>query len=672
MFTRIQSAGIGPHADLDLALSPTGRTVIRGHSEHGKSVLIDAILLVIYGVTRGGEPFDAAQMSAERVAITITSASGREYGYTRKNTPKWTYTLGGDTLAQTSAKGWIDTLSMARLPLWTGGPVRRDALALCVEPMAWTHYAVSSPTESRKLRDMFVSTAGATADEAAKELYLAAGYTWTNEPMAEKAAALAVTEARRAMGEGTAKLEQARAALASVDAPVEPDTAAADALPEMIAALAEWERYDTAAETHRRSVTAAADALARHEQRVTDWRTICQRLGEHDADALLRSDAAHRAALAAWDVESTTRVQRHAADVRAAEAEYRAAVEARAERMATVYADAKRRHADAVKAAEDADRADGNAWIEACFNRTAEHEARVERHAFDLAVEAADRLALAEWQAARAEQAATCETCGQSLPCADLGPAPVVRVAGSPPVAPTLPPEPVRRTVPPYVAPAPEAGPVARTVAPLGPMRAAPVYVAPTPSPRPSEPVWTEPAPLVEPTPPTVARPDPEALQVARAAAQARRLHTASVEQNARTVARLKGAEGDAVNALARLLGIAQRATAWIDAVRAAPGEVARRLSWLGTIGDGITVEMPAEGPAVAVKIDGRPWRLASRGRLVCADAHLRRAFATALGVPTLPIIVDDRQSWTGALDVAGPVIELVTDPAAERITSTV
>lgn len=169
-----------------------------------------------------------------------------------------------------------------------------------------------------------------------------------------------------------------------------------------------------------------------------------------------------------------------------------------------------------------------------------------------------------------------------------------------------------------------------------------------------------------------MARPDPEALHVARAAAQARRLHAAAVEQHARTVARLKGAEGDAVNALARLLAVAQKASAWLDAVRAAPGVVTRGLAWLGAIGDGITVEMPTEGPAVVVKIDGRPWRLASRGRLVCADAHLRRAFTVALGVPTLPIIVDDRQSWTGALDVAGPVIELVTDPAAERITSTV
>lgn len=673
MFTRIQSTGIGPHADLDLAISPTGRTVIRGHSEHGKSVLIDAILLVLYGVTRGGEPFDSAQMSADRVSITITSASGREYGYSRKTSPRWTYTYQGETMAQTSAKGWIDALSMARLPLWTGGPVRWDALALCVEPMAWTRYAVSAPAESRKLRDMFVSTAGATADEAAKDLYLAAGYTWTNEPMTEKAAALVVTEARRAMGEGTAKLEQARAALASVDAPVEPDTTAADALPEMTAALTEWERYDTAAATHQRAVTAAADAIARHDQRVTDWRTTCQCLGEHDADALLRSDAAHRAALAAWDEETTTRVQRHAAEVERAEVEYRAAVEARAERMASAYADSKRRHTDAVEAAEQDYQRDIASHAERCHELRERHDLSVEHHIGLVSRERADRLALAEWEAARADQAATCETCGQSLPCADLGPAPVVRVAGSPPVAPALPPEPVRRMVPPFeAAPAPEREPVARTVAPLGPMRAAPVYVAPTPSPRPPEPVWTEPAPLVDPTPPTVARPDPKALQVARVAEQARRMHAAAVDQHARTVARLKGAEGDAVNALARLLGVAQKASAWLDAVRAAPGVVTRGLAWLGAIGDGITVELPAEGPAVVVKIDGRPWRLASRGRLVCADAHLRRAFAVALGVPTLPIIVDDRQSWTGALDVAGPVIELVTDPAAERITSTV
>ena len=94
-----------------------------------------------------------------------------------------------------------------------------------------------------------------------------------------------------------------------------------------------------------------------------------------------------------------------------------------------------------------------------------------------------------------------------------------------------------------------------------------------------------------------------------------------------------------------------------LAAVRAAPGEVARRLAWLGSIGDGVSVELPETGPAVVIRIDGRPWRMASRGRLICADAHLRRAFSAALGVPTLPIIIDDRQSWTGPIDIAGPVI---------------
>ena len=720
MFTRIQSTGIGPHADLDLAISPTGRTVIRGHSEHGKSVLIDAILLVLYGVTRGGEPFDSAQMSADRVSITITSASGREYVYTRKTSPKWTYTYQGETMAQTSAKGWIDALSMARLPLWTGGPIRRDAIAICVEPLAWTRYAVSSPVESRKLRDMIVSTAGATADEAAKELYLNAGHVWTLEPMTEKAAALVVTDARRAAGEAGAKVEQARAALASVEAPVEPDTSAADALPEMAAALAEWERYDAAVANHRRQTVAAADALAQHEQRVNGWRLTCQRLGEHDADSLLRADAAHRAALSAWDEESTSRVQRHADDVAAAEAEYRAAVEARVERMAAAYDAAKRRHADAVQAAEEDYQRDMAGHADRCAKIIAEHDRAVELYSEKVArIKRDHAAAVAAWEArCEAEHAAhavimaeraeliaerdrwdaaynalpaspaPCVTCG-SVPVrgAHIGARqvvgaepplllplrPVAEVAGSPPVAPSMPAEPTRRNVPPFeAAPAPEREVVARTVAPLGPMRAAPVYVAPTPSPRPPEPVWTEPAPLVEPTPPTVARPDPGALEVARAAGMARRLHASAVEQHTRTVARLTDDLGKAVQLSERRGAFAEKAGAWLAAVRAAPGEVARRLEWLSKIGDGITVELPAEGPAVVIRIDGRPWRLASRGRLVCADTHLRRAFSVALGMPTLPIIVDDRQSWTGAIDVSGPVIELVTDPTAERIASIV
>lgn len=674
MFTRIQSTGIGPHTDLDLALSPTGRTVIRGHSEHGKSVLIDAILLVLYGVTRGGEPFDAAQMSADRVSITLTSATGREFGYQRKTSPRWAYAYQGETLSQTSAKGWIDALSMARLPLWTGGPIRRDAIALCVEPLAWTRYAVSSPTESRKLRDMIVSTAGATADEAAKELYLKAGHTWTDEPMTEKAAAPIVTEANRALSAATGAAEHARAHLSGIEAgaPVEADTSAADGLPALEAAEGLWAAYDREVQRHGDQVADRIAERAAFDRQVVGWQATCQRLKEHDEAAVNAAKQAHKEAVTAWEAERDSRDGRYAADVAAAAKEHEAAVQARIDRMAARETEALRRHAAAERAAEEDYQRDVSGRLDRIAKLVAQYELDSDAHFVADAIEKADRKALAKWEARRAEQAATCATCGQSLPCIDLGPAPAVRVAGAPPVAPTMPSEPVRRTVPAYQAPAPEAEPTARTVAPLGPMRPEPVYTPPVPSPRPLEPVWTEPAPLVEPVAPTVERPASEAIRAAQAAVAARRTHATQLAGHERTMARLRETLSQAEAGQIRTQATADKAAAWLAAVRAAPGDVARRLEWLGKIGDNVTIELPNEGPAVVVKIDGRPWRLASRGRLVCADAHLRRAFATALGVPTLPIIVDDRQSWTGAIDVSGPVIELVTDPTADRITSIV
>jgi hypothetical protein len=673
MFTSIKSDGIGPHAALDLALSPTGRTVIRGRSEHGKSVLIDAILLALFGVTRGGEPFAVEQMSADKLAITLTSASGREFGYTRKRkgSPKWSYTNKGDTVTADSIKEWTAGHVRERLPLWTGGDARRDGIAICFEPLAWTAYAVSSPTVSRRLRDLLVCT-GPSAEDAARELYTAAGHTWTSEVYDEKRAASLVTEANRAFGAAGGALDQARASLAAAVPPEAPDTSAADGLPGLVAAEGLWAAYDRARTDHDRQVSGRMDARATHDRGVAEMAATLARLDQRDADALAAAEATHRRAVAEWEAGRLNRDARHAAEVDQAAVEYRAAVEARAERMALALSNVQRWHAEAVDAAEQDYQRDVLGHAERVAKMEAEHNANIERHAFDLAVEAADNVELMDWEGRRADQSATCETCGQSLPCADLGPAPVVRVAGPPPVAPTLPPEPTRRTVPAFVPPLPEREVVARTVAPLGPMRAAPVYVAPAPSYRPDPLVWTELDPLAEPSAPTVERPSADALRAARDAVAARDRYTGALEMHARSVARLEAAVGEAVRASVAKMAEATKAAAWLAAVRAAPGEVARRLAWLGSIGDGITVELPETGPAVVIRIDGRPWRMASRGRLICADAHLRRAFSAALGVPTLPIVIDDRQSWTGPIDIAGPVIELVTDPTAERITSAV
>lgn len=75
--------------------------------------------------------------------------------------------------------------------------------------------------------------------------------------------------------------------------------------------------------------------------------------------------------------------------------------------------------------------------------------------------------------------------------------------------------------------------------------------------------------------------------------------------------------------------------------------------------------------------MDGRPWRRASRGRLIYADAVLRcairRAAAAKFGPAfgRLPVFVDDVQSWTGEWDgIEAPAVYLVTQADVELSSS--
>lgn len=70
-----------------------------------------------------------------------------------------------------------------------------------------------------------------------------------------------------------------------------------------------------------------------------------------------------------------------------------------------------------------------------------------------------------------------------------------------------------------------------------------------------------------------------------------------------------------------------------------------------------------SDNPAVSVLIDGRPWWLASRGRQVVADMHLRAAIRRAAGLTGLPIVVDNAQDVGGQplAQIPGPVVILRT-----------
>lgn len=88
------------------------------------------------------------------------------------------------------------------------------------------------------------------------------------------------------------------------------------------------------------------------------------------------------------------------------------------------------------------------------------------------------------------------------------------------------------------------------------------------------------------------------------------------------------------------------RAEQVLELVRSAPGRVlAGKLAQLGDMGP---VTITATDDEIAVLIDGRPWRVASTGRRIAADAILRAALRRAVGLHELPIVVDEAQSVGG------------------------
>ena len=78
MISRIRVRGLGPHVDATFALDPTGVVEIAGPSASGKSLLIDAVCFVFWGLDRFGKPFplDAISSSVDLLEVELTTAKG--------------------------------------------------------------------------------------------------------------------------------------------------------------------------------------------------------------------------------------------------------------------------------------------------------------------------------------------------------------------------------------------------------------------------------------------------------------------------------------------------------------------------------------------------------------------------------------------------------------------
>ena len=127
----------------------------------------------------------------------------------------------------------------------------------------------------------------------------------------------------------------------------------------------------------------------------------------------------------------------------------------------------------------------------------------------------------------------------------------------------------------------------------------------------------------------------------------------------------LEGAEATAATAEQDLKDAKATAAYWsalVDCIREAPAEAVR--SVIPAMGDLGPVELIiGNDPACIVLVDGVPWSSTSSGRRVVADAYLREGFRRAAGLGKLPLIIDDIVTIGGQppATVPNPKITLVT-----------
>lgn len=574
MITSIRAKHLGPHADHTVVLG--GQTTIEAPMQAGKSTIIDALCIALWGVDRDGKSVPADMVRdgyAKATAEVSAHIDGTDHRWARSLTSgrKWSreYRSTSTSLLDLTGADMADTVP------WS--PLAR----LVVVPLAWLPLA-QGPGGGRPLRDALdeLLPGPSGADVLAEALH-------PGEPDTEKLASAARRDAKRdadeavgALGGAVSALQRATAAMETPPEPGELERAQASR-PDLAAAL---EAYDARAakvaackpDQPRPTAEQIRNARTNHQaaQQLVDATLVelaeAHQIGSELAKAIPLPEglsAARNAVEAGASAKPCPGVDpsacrmgaalrsaadRAATEVERLEAEHAAAVEGRGTKLAA----ARKRYAEA----RDAERA-------AEQDATKAGKAYQALMSLDVTWEAYDQAAAA------------------------LGERP----------------------------PEPDAA--------MSPQEAREVLD-----------------------------------RAARCSGQAEALQRA---REARQAAKARHVVASTV---------AKRAEKVLTLVREAPGKALRaKLGALPLADTGVAIEVPDDGAAIVLTIDGRDWRRASTGRLVQADAALRAAIRSASpACAGLPVIIDGVQDLGDAdIHVPSPAVYLRTggDAWAEEVT---
>lgn len=624
MIRSLRIRGLGPHIDARIDLDPEGVTRLSGASEVGKSTTLDAIAFVLWGTDRHGRPLplEAIRDGAAEVVVDLTTAKATlSRSLRRKEDGKRgpvvrTITLLRDGTSQTfrSEEDWRAKLA------WLGERV--DALRCALVPLAWVPLA-QGEGGGRPLRELLVSASSAKGGRQAviAELMEQSGHAFRRgDPLNERDAA----EYRRAKGvevdtaAGRAaalqqQIDQAR------DTPVvpPPDPARVERARDTIRRAELWAAGDRAREEHATAVAAARERAIAAER----WDARRAEIGDPPPTPS-RAGVAIEAAIR--DLEGKRGRAQAALDM-ATKGTAPLDLDLRAEAAAANLAARKAADAQAALAAvsdvcpccqrpgwDGARQAAERAAEDALAAKRAAEQALEDARVHKEGVEAARQEGAAK-DAARHRNAI--EAMGRDL-------------------------EALRAELAAWTVHARHVDAVRL----LGPRPTPPAVVLPTED-------------------PTEERPHNDEIEVAREVLDHAQRYEGAERQRAAAAGQLEADFDAARQALEGATAERARRDALVAAIRAEPSVSLRRsLDAFGDLGP-VEIELPANGGA-EIRIDGRPWTLASTGRLVVADVWLRAGIRRAIGgnAERLPLVIDCAQDVGGqALPTPAPAIVLET-----------
>lgn len=619
MFSSIRIKGIGPHTDTTLALDPEDASLIEGHSQSGKSLVVDAICFALWGTDRSGKPFpvEAIAEGAKVADVELTTASGSvvHRRMDRGRNIQRSLIRGGETYDRMTEADLAHRLGPISQPLGDGkGAVPAGRLLLA--PMSWRDLALGAGG-GRPLRDVLDQVVpGGDLGAIIGQLLEADGDALRPDDCRDpRGAGDQRRAARKRRDEATGQLSEAEGALSAIGEEPESVAVDLDVASAVLSAASEWVGYDRAMERH-------ATAAARHDEWLERRAAIGER-PEYDKAELARAQGVLQ--------RSRTAVQGAERALTQSQAQLEAADRAlEAEEAGDVSHDP-----DVVAAQQDLEQAE---------------------HALSCVGDTCPTCGQ-EWHGAleAAEQAV--ETAHR-----DLGRITALAVA-------TL------------AAAAADAGPEAARLRALIDRQEQELSAAREEAERVEQALYEheaaaqslrehdaamralgrEPSVPAAPAPPGGARPSDEAAREAQAALDEARRIAGAAEERRRQREVAEQRVGRARSAVDAATEAAAHADRLVEAVRRAPSvRLARSLEALGDLGP-VSLALPEKG-GVEVLVDGRPWWLASTGRLVVADLCFRLALRRALGMTWWPLAVDDAQAWSGAWpEVDGPTILLRT-----------